>query len=143
MTAGADEARFDARYDAIGETAAYVAAFCSRHGVDELDALRLTLIVEELFVNVVTHGYAGAPGTVRLALSLDAEHVRLVCEDHARAYDPRAAFARAPDDLDAPVESRDPGGLGQWIVGQLAEVEDYVREGGLNRLTLRFRRSRG
>ena len=141
MSMGAEEAEFEARLEVVAATAAFVNAFCERHAIPAGDALRLTLIVEELFLNIVTHGYAAAAGTVRIALSLDASHVRLVCEDSARAYDPRAAFALAPGDLDAPVASRSIGGLGQWIVGQLAEVEGYERAGDVNRLTLRFRRA--
>jgi serine/threonine-protein kinase RsbW/sigma-B regulation protein RsbU (phosphoserine phosphatase) len=141
MTGGADEARFEARADVVGATASFVARFCEHGGVGAGDTLRVTLVVEELFLNIVEHGYRNAPGgTVRLALSLDAGDVRLVCEDRAPPYDPRAALEHAPGDLDAPLEDRDVGGLGQWLVGNLVEVERYERDGGVNRVTLRLRR---
>jgi serine/threonine-protein kinase RsbW/sigma-B regulation protein RsbU (phosphoserine phosphatase) len=143
VSAGTDVGIFDARADAVGATASFVASFCAHHGIDANDTLRLTLVVEELFLNIVMHGYREAPGTsVQLALSIDAGHVRLVCEDRAPAYDPREALAHAPDDLDAPLEERGIGGLGQWLVGNLVEVERYEREGDVNRVTLRMPRSR-
>ncbi|MFI4925822.1 MAG: ATP-binding protein [Vicinamibacteria bacterium] len=141
MTAEVDEGIFDARLDAVGATASFVASFCSHHGVSRQDALRITLVVEELFLNIVAHGYGERTGgAVHLALSLDAGHVRLVCEDRAPPYDPRDALANAPDDLDAPLEERSVGGLGQWLVGNLVEVEGYERDGDVNRVTLRVPR---
>lgn len=144
MTGGADEGLFDARLDAVGATASFVESFCAHHGIDHKDALRLTLVVEELFLNIVTHGYREAPGHgVRLVLSTDAGDVRLVCEDRAPPYDPRDALAQAPADLDAPLDERGVGGLGQWLVGNLVEVERYERDGAVNRVTLRLRRGQG
>jgi serine/threonine-protein kinase RsbW/sigma-B regulation protein RsbU (phosphoserine phosphatase) len=141
MTAEGEQGIFDARLDAVGATASFVASFCAHHGVASDDALRLTLVVEELFLNIVAHGYREAPGgSVRLALSIDAGDVRLVCEDRAPPYDPREAMASAPDDLEAPLEDREVGGLGQWLVGNLVEVERYERVGEVNRVTLRLRR---
>jgi len=141
MTMGAEEGIFDARLDAVGATASFVASFCEHHGVGGRDALRLTLVVEELFLNIVAHGYRETPGgSIRLVLTLDAFDVLLTCEDSAPAYDPREALAATPDDLDAPVEERRVGGLGQWLVGNLVEVERYERDGGRNRVTLRLRR---
>jgi serine/threonine-protein kinase RsbW len=141
MTAEVDDGMFDARLDAVGATASFVASFCAHHGVGREDMLRITLVVEELFLNIVAHGYGeGSGGAVRLALSLDAAHVRLVCEDRAPPYDPRDALATAPGDLEAPVEERAIGGLGQWLVGNLVEVERYERDGGVNRVVLRMPR---
>ena len=141
MTTGADEGIFDARLDAVGATASFVASFCSHHGISREDALRITLVVEELFLNIVSHGYREtAGGAVRLSLSLDVGSVRLVCEDRAPPYDPREALTNAPDDLYAPLEERAVGGLGQWLVGNLVQVEGYERDGDVNRVTLRMTR---
>jgi anti-sigma regulatory factor (Ser/Thr protein kinase) len=69
MTAEVDEGMFDARLDAVGATASFVASFCAHHGVGREDMLRITLVVEELFLNIVAHGYGeGSGGAVRLAL---------------------------------------------------------------------------
>ncbi len=127
--------------EVLPSTAAFVAAFCGRSGIGTADTLRLTLVVEELFTNIVTHGYGeeGA-GMVRLRLAFDGGDVTLVCRDEAPPYDPRPALRRLPADLDEPVERRGVGGLGNLLVGRLVDVSDYVRSGSANVLTLRFRR---
>ena len=140
MTAETDEGIFDARLDAVGATASFVESFCAHHAVAREDTLRLTLVVEELFLNIVMHGYRGADGgTVRLRLARSGDDVLLTCEDYAPAYDPREPLSTAPDDLHAPLEERGVGGLGQWLVGNLVEVERYERDGDRNRVTLRLR----
>ncbi|HET9337368.1 MAG TPA: ATP-binding protein [Casimicrobiaceae bacterium] len=133
---------FDAALECVVETAAFVAGFCEAHGIESRDALRVTLIVEELFLNIVMHGYAGEPGgTIHLALAVEARDVLVVCEDRAREYDPRPALERVPEDLDDPVETRRVGGLGQYLVGRLVREAHYERAGDANRLTLRIGRS--
>ena len=143
MTAEGDQATFDARADAGAEAAAFVAAYCARHGVDAHDTLHVMLVVEELFLNIVSHGYGDAPGgTIHLALAQDEAGVLIAFEDHAREYDPRVAFENVPGDLDAPVEERSVGGLGLWLVGRLVEVVRYERADDANRLSLRVLRTR-
>lgn len=136
------DAIFEARMESLPAAAAFVEAFCELHGIDAADALRLTLIVEELFSNIVRHGYGGEGegGSIRLGLMLDDHDVRIVCEDRAPPYDPRASLERMPADLGEPVETRAVGGLGHWLVGRLVEDVSYVRQEDANVLLLRFRR---
>lgn len=133
-----DQQAFPARIDAIRATAAFVGGFCARQGIGGDAALRVTLIVEELFTNIVQHGYGpGAAGTVHLLLSRDGDAVRIVCVDAAPPFDPRPVLGRAPPDLGEAPASRRVGGLGVWLVGSLAAVESYERVDGTNRLTMR------
>jgi serine/threonine-protein kinase RsbW len=138
----AAEAAFEARMDDLPAAAAFVEAFCERNGIDVVDALRLTLVVEELFSNIVRHGYgAQSRGPIRLGLALEGRDVHVVCEDRAPPYDPRPSLKRMPEDLGEPVETRRVGGLGHWLVGRLVVVTSYVRQDDANVLVLRFRRS--
>ncbi len=50
---------FRATLSVLPETASFMGNFCKLHGIGSTDALRLTLIVEELFTNAVAHGYGG------------------------------------------------------------------------------------
>jgi len=116
--------------------------FCRRHGIGHRDALRLTLIVEELFTNTVRHGYRGdCDLPIRIALCAEETAVSLCYEDAAPPYDPLARFASASSALSAPFEARHVGGLGIVLVGVLAEGAHYAYEGGWNRLWLKVRRA--
>jgi len=46
----------------LHDTAAFARAFCDRNGIVHDDAMRLTMIIEELFTNSVEHGYRGESG---------------------------------------------------------------------------------
>jgi serine/threonine-protein kinase RsbW len=131
---------FEARLAMLAETAAFVESFCRRHGLAHADALRLTLIVEELFTNTVMHGHgADCEAPIRISLSADAGQVWLIYEDTAPRYDPLAGFSAPPSALDADVEARPIGGLGVFLVGQLVHDARYAYEEGRNRLWLKVR----
>lgn len=134
-----DESTFAAALDELPSTAAFVEAFCRRQAIGAGDVLRLTLIVEEVFTNVVRHGYRGGDGWVRIALVADGRDVLVGVEDAAPPYDPRPALGRMPADLGDPVETRAVGGLGVWLVGRLVVDASYVRRPEGNVLSLRFR----
>ncbi len=133
-TAAPERKVFEARMSNLQETVAFVDDFCARHGIGRDDALRLTLIVEELFANTVEHGYrkeSDAP--IVIALSPADGAVTLAYEDAAPRFDP---LSQPPPDISAPIESRAIGGLGIHLVRQFARSMRYAREGGHNRVWL-------
>jgi serine/threonine-protein kinase RsbW len=132
-----DQKLFPARMPMLRETAAFVRAFCDRHGVARDDAMRLTLIIEELFTNSVEHGYRGeCDAPIRIALTINLDGIAVLYEDSAPRYDPLAGLARPPESMAQNVESRPVGGLGVYIVGQLVECPSYAFEESCNRLRL-------
>lgn len=123
------------------DAAEFIQDFCARHGIARAPTLRLTLLAEELFTNVVEHGRAAAadaPPQIRLELVLVQGALELLFEDTAQAFDPLARAREQPAVLDAPAEARPVGGLGLHLVTSLAESACYARENGCNRLRLRL-----
>jgi len=115
----------------------FASNFCGQHGLPDAEQSRLLVILDELFTNVLSHGYPeNAEGEVEIALSLEADWLSLEFVDDAGPFDP---LASPPPDLDLPVEQRPIGGIGITIVRALVDEISYCREADRNRLTMRRR----
>ncbi len=143
MTTG-DARTWPARMAHLPEATAFVESFCEAHGLAPADVMRLTLVVEELFTNTVTHGHGGdCDAPVRIALSVTALHIELAYDDTAPPFDPVAHLATTAAALDADADDRRVGGLGIALVLRMTERAGYAREDGCNRLALSIARDAG
>ena len=126
---------YEARMENLPALLDHVARMCEGSGVDSETAAELRLVVEEVAVNVIKHGYAGrSPGPIRLDCEADASRVRITVTDEAPPFNPNDL---APPDVDAAWEDRPIGGLGWHLVRALVdEVHHEVPASGGNRLTL-------
>ena len=125
--------RFRARLDEASSVSAFVES--SIAGMPSRLIRRVQLIVEELFVNTVTHGHGGdSEAPVDLSVSLDGDRVTVVYEDTAPAFDPFAGV-ETPDPA-APLEARRVGHLGLLLISQLTERRAYARTGHRNCVTI-------
>jgi serine/threonine-protein kinase RsbW len=128
---------FEARMDRLPLAAAFVEAFCVAQGVAPADALRLILIIEELFTNTIVHGHGGDhPSPVRIEVAIDPSRMALRYEDCAAPFNPLQYLQETPPDLDAHVDARRVGGLGLPLVAQMVEQFDYAHVDGFNCLSL-------
>jgi len=115
----------------------FVDGFCQRHGLSADLVFDLNLSLEEIVVNVITHGYDDA-GVHQIAVSLGTHDgwVSATVEDDASEFNPLDV---PPPDLDAKLEQRQIGGLGLHLVKNLMQELNWSREGDRNRLTMRKR----
>ncbi|HQX26100.1 MAG TPA: SpoIIE family protein phosphatase, partial [Pseudomonadota bacterium] len=97
------------------------------------------LIAEELLTNTLRHGCDPA---VAHAIEVEArwtdDRLALAFRDDGAAFDP---LARADPDLDAGIDERPIGGLGIFLVRELAESVSYERIGRDNVLRVHLRAS--
>lgn len=127
--------------DSLPLAMAFVETVCELHAVAPPDALRMTLIVEELFTNTIVHGHGGgAESPVRIEVAIEQAQVTLRYQDSAPPFDPLQYLREAQPDLDVPVGERRLGGLGLPLVARMAEEFDYAHVGGYNCLELVLRR---
>ena len=124
-----------ARLGSLPEVSAFIAETCAAAGIAPDLCLRLTLLVEELFVNTVTHGHGhDSDEPVYVAVDVRPGRIALTYEDTAPPYDPSVAVA--PPDERAGVEERPVGGLGVLLVSALGKDFEYRRAGGKNHIHL-------
>jgi len=109
----------------------FVDTACAAAGPDAGFAVRLA--VEEVFTNVLAHGYGGE-GPVDVTIDADTTRIRVLVEDEAPPFHPGDA---PPPDLASDALEREPGGLGWHLVRQLMdEVRHAPRDGRGNTCTL-------
>jgi serine/threonine-protein kinase RsbW len=110
---------------------AFAEAFARDCGFADDERARLLVILEELFSNVVAHGYGAA--SVAVVLGWRPGWMTIHFVDDGPPFDP---LAHASPDLDAPAEQRPIGGLGIAIVRALVDRGRYWRKGDCNHLRL-------
>lgn len=112
-------------HDALTDLLAGLAVACAQLSVSAEDSLRVQLLVEELFINTVDHGFSGKTGApVHLHLSRDARGLSLHYEDAAPAFDPRQP---PPATNESTI-----GGRGLTLLQGMSREIDYCRDGSRN-----------
>ncbi|MFP3868079.1 MAG: ATP-binding protein [Desulfobacteraceae bacterium] len=100
-------------------------AQASAWGLSERALAHLELVAEELFINIVKHGYEpGQTGRIDVTLEQQGPRLRLIMEDDGRPFDPLLDYYPSED---PDLESRPVGGLGICLVRRLAESIVYYR----------------
>jgi anti-sigma regulatory factor (Ser/Thr protein kinase) len=121
--------------DSLTAIGHYVLAVAAAAGLDKKASYRLRLAVDEVATNIITHGYdeAGYEGALDVRADLDEATLTISLEDTGQAYDP--AQALAPQDLNAPLDQRQEGGLGLYLTLRGVDKFRYERVGERNRHT--------
>ena len=125
--------RIRATLDELQGLQAKVAEFGTAEDWAPALAYQVELVIEELCVNIVTHG---GDGTHEIDLSMTSAPTELTIDivDDGRAFDP---FNEAPPpDLDSEVGNRPIGGLGVHFVKTMMDEAHYKRESDRNHVTL-------
>lgn len=99
-------------------------------------AFPFEVALDEVCMNVIMHGTrAGeSPPALSISLSYEGGEVTMVIEDDGVAFDPLVVAA---PDIEAPLEEREIGGLGVFLVRELMDHVSYAHTGSHNRLTMR------
>ena len=118
----------------------WVGSCCGADRVADDVTFKLTLAVEEAVSNAIAHAFADLPPPhlIKVRLEITAASVAAEIIDNGRPFDPTAA----PDaDLSAPLERRDPGGLGVHLMHSVMDDVQYRHSDGRNILRLEKARS--
>jgi anti-sigma regulatory factor (Ser/Thr protein kinase) len=117
-----EERRFRRAIGSLGSLFDFVDGFVDRHGIPEDPAFDLRLALEELFTNMVKYHPEGAE-TILIRLEREVASVRATLQDFdVDSWD--VTLAPEPD-LNAPVETRGPGGMGLHLVRKVTDDFRY------------------
>lgn len=96
----------------------------------------MRLAIEEIATNIIKYAYPAAqPGPLCVECAADAGALRVTIADRGMPFDPRAAPA---PDLSTDITQRAVGGLGLYLVRELADDLSYQHDpaSGWNVLTI-------
>ena len=106
-------------------------------GLGEDDAFACRLAADEAAANAFEHAYAGRPGKVELSILCDAHEISLEVRNWGNPFDPAAI---AEPSIDRPLEERQVGGLGIFLIRKFMNQVSFgfhAQEG--NTITMRRR----
>ena len=135
---GADSDASDA--DTLQYIQGSVEELGEREAWPESLTFKVNLVLEELGINILTHGGKDMERRPEIEIVLTSEDHALTIEvlDDGHPFDP---LQDSPNpDLAATIEGRPIGGLGIHLVRNLMDDLHYQRDAGRNRLTLVARR---
>ena len=120
--------RLAAEEGLLAQATAFLRTGGAAAGLPEGRLGELDLVVEELFVNVARYSGAAA---VEVRCTPGAGVLEAEIADNGRPFDP---LTRAEPDLDIPLEKRQAGGLGIFLVRRMTRAISYERDAGWNRV---------
>jgi len=124
-----------ATLDSLDEIGKYIVAAATVAGLDTKPVYGLRLAVDEVATNIITHGYeeAGRTGDVTVSGELTESTLTIVLEDSGVPFDPLSKKLPSEEELNLPLEERDIGGLGIYLVLKGIDTFRYEYSAGKNR----------
>lgn len=108
--------------------------FGSINDLSEKDVYDITLILEEVVTNVIFYGYDDKnEHEIKIDVKLNQGDLVLEIEDDGKPFNP---LDMPNPDVNLPIEERQIGGLGIYIVKNLVKTMDYRWENGKNFLKI-------
>ena len=108
----------------------FIAQVANQAGMENSEAKRLRLAVEEAVANIINHGQATV---IKLHAKTDDDRLVLTIDDDGQPFDPTADSST---DFSVPADERPPGGLGIMFLHQMTDGLEYQRLDGHNILKI-------
>lgn len=125
---------FEADLDLLSEMRQFIQDAAGALSADPDTTADVVLATNEMFTNIIVHGYQGRPGTIELEVWAKQDTLLVCLRDEAPPFDPHTAPL---PDLTLPIDQRPLGKLGVYLTMKLMdEVIHQVTPRGGNELTL-------
>ena len=115
-----------------------IVSFLEEHSVPHKTVYQIELALEEILVNIASYAYAPETGEMQIdyQLSDDSKTFTVVIADKGKEFNP---LEREDPDINAPLEEREIGGLGLFLVKKTMDEVKYERIDNKNVLMLKKR----
>jgi anti-sigma regulatory factor (Ser/Thr protein kinase) len=113
----------------------FVARLGEAAGFEGQELYQIQVAVDEACANIVQHAYAAMdPGDMEISCYLEGSSFVIQIQDWGQSFEPGDV---ADPDVDAPLEERNLGGLGLFLMRQFMDAVEFTdrRDGG-NELTM-------
>lgn len=125
---------FSPRIESVHEIQEFVRGFFLALGAGEKKLMKIDLLVEEIVVNIVRYGgMAVESGVIDVGMDTVDHKIILEISDNGLAFNP---LEQKGPDLTTGLDERRPGGLGIFLVKQIAAEIRYERRDHKNHLRL-------
>ncbi len=125
------EIRIPALKDNLNTVMAFLEEQLELMGCPMKDQMKISLCVEEMFINIASYAYGDTPGEAVLDLepTADPAGVRITLMDSGMAFNP---LDREDPNVTASAEERQIGGLGIFLVKKNMDKVSYRYDDGYN-----------
>lgn len=120
----------------ISELHTWLTRWQQELGITEERLFQINLALEEAVANCMQYAYPDQKDMpIEVTMERHDDELVFVVDDQGVAFDPTKVTA---PDITLPAEQRDAGGLGVFLIRQLAKSLSYERVANHNRLTMTF-----
>ncbi len=128
------ELTIPAQTENLDQVLDFVNGILEEHTCSMYVQMQLDIAVEELFVNIAHYAYTPDAGQAIVQVSVEDEMATIVFIDSGIPYNP---WAKEDPDTTLPLEERQIGGLGIYMVKNSMDEVDYVYKEGKNVVTIK------
>lgn len=127
------ELRVAAEPENLSRIGDFIARCCDEWQIEDMEAFRLQLAVDEAAMNVIEHAYEGKGGDLRIICWADEHDFCVMLQDQGRRF--RVEDVPEPK-LTGDLDARESGGLGLHFMQQIMDVVDFNFDQNGNRLSM-------
>ncbi len=124
-----------ARIENLENMIAFIRKGVESVGLTKKELNQVHLVCEETLLNIINYAYPDKTGDIEISYQIDtgSKEITLQFCDGGVPFNPLSV---PEPDVDAPIEERDVGGLGIFLVRKIMQDVQYRRQDDKNILTL-------
>ncbi|MBQ9245035.1 SpoIIE family protein phosphatase [bacterium] len=108
-------------------------SICNEWQLDEKLRNKIEICAEEIFANICFYAYSDEKGEIEVNINKMEDTIKIQFVDEGKQYNP---LEKPDPDITLSLEERKPGGLGIYMVKQIAKKSEYEYKDGKNIFTI-------